>query len=81
MQVSRKLKTGKAFMDSQDNIDVFIGSDYYWDIYNYRRGCSWRGQIGSLRTADACPVVASLPPKNSVCEPVRQNDFCDVKPF
>ena len=32
MQVSRKLKTGKAFMDSQDNIDVFIGSDYYWDI-------------------------------------------------
>ena len=32
MQVSRKLKTGKAFMDNQDNIDVFIGSDYYWDI-------------------------------------------------
>ena len=28
----------------------------------------------SLRTADAFPVVASLPPKNSVCEPERQND-------
>ena len=35
----------------------------------------------SLRTADAFPVVASLPPKNSVCEPERQNDFRDVKPF
>ena len=35
----------------------------------------------SLRTADAFPVVASLPPKYSVCEPERQNDFCDVKPF
>ena len=34
-----------------------------------------------LRTADAFPVVASLPPKNSVCEPERQNDFRDVKPF
>ena len=32
----------------------------------------------SLRTADAFPVVASLPPKNSVCEPERQNDFRDV---
>ena len=31
--------------------------------------------------ADAFPVVASLPPKNSVCEPERQNDFRDVKPF
>ena len=29
----------------------------------------------SLRTADAFPVVDSLPPKNSVCEPERQNDF------
>ena len=27
------------------------------------------------RTADAFPVVASLPPKISVCEPERQNDF------
>ena len=36
---------------------------------------------GSLRTADAFPVVASLPLKNSVCEPERQNDFRDVKPF
>ena len=36
---------------------------------------------GSLRTADAFPVVASLPPKNSVCEPEQQNDFRDVKPF
>ena len=35
----------------------------------------------SLRTVDAFPVVASLPPKNSVCEPKRQNDFRDVKPF
>ena len=35
----------------------------------------------SLQTADAFPVVASLPPKNSVCEPGRQNDFRDVKPF
>ena len=33
----------------------------------------------SLRSADAFPVVASLPPKNSVCEPERQNDFRDVK--
>ena len=37
--------------------------------------------IHSLRTADAFSVVASLPPKNSVCEPERQNDFRDVKPF
>ena len=36
---------------------------------------------GSLRTADAFPVVASLPPKNSVCEPEQQNDFRDVKLF
>ena len=35
----------------------------------------------SLRTADAFPVVASLPPKNSICEPERQNDFRDVKPL
>ena len=35
----------------------------------------------SLRTADAFPVVASLPSKNCVCEPERQNDFRDVKPF
>ena len=35
----------------------------------------------SLRAADAFPVVTSLPPKNSVCEPKRQNDFRDVKPF
>ena len=33
----------------------------------------------SLRTADAFPVVASLPPKNS--EPERQNYFRVVKPF
>ena len=32
----------------------------------------------SLRSADAFPVVASLPPKNSVCEPEQQNDFHDV---
>ena len=35
----------------------------------------------SLRTADIFPVVASLPSKNNVCEPERQNDFRDVKPF
>ena len=38
-------------------------------------------KITSLRSADAFPVVASLPPKNSVCEPERQSDFRDVKPF
>ena len=32
-------------------------------------------ELCSLRTADAFPAVASLPPKNSVCEPERQNDF------
>ena len=35
----------------------------------------------SLRTADAFLVVASLPPKNIVSEPERQNDFLDKKPF
>ena len=35
----------------------------------------------SLRTADAVPVVSSLPPKNNVCEPERQNDIRDVKAF
>ena len=35
----------------------------------------------SLRTADTFPVVASLPSKNSVCEPERQNDFREIKPF
>ena len=35
----------------------------------------------SLRSADTFPVVASLPPKNSVCEPEQQNDFHDVEPF
>ena len=35
----------------------------------------------SLRTADVFPVVVSLPPKNNVCEPERQNDFHGVKPF
>ena len=35
----------------------------------------------SLRSADAFPVVASLPPKNSVCEPERLNDFRDVRTF
>ena len=42
---------------------------------------SYSPSFNSLRTADAFPVVASLPPKNSVCEPERQNDFRDVKPF
>ena len=35
----------------------------------------------SLRTADEFSVVASLPPKNNVCEPERQNDIGDVKAF
>ena len=35
----------------------------------------------SLRAADVFPVVASLPPKINICEPERQNDFRDVKPF
>ena len=35
----------------------------------------------ALRTADAFPVVTSLPLKNNVCEPERQKDFRDVKPF
>ena len=35
----------------------------------------------SLRTADVFPVVTSLPSKNNVCEPERQNDFRDVKPL
>ena len=35
----------------------------------------------SLRTADVFPVVASLPPKNNVCQPERQNDIRDVKAF
>ena len=34
-----------------------------------------------MRTADAFPVVASFPPKSIICEPERQNDFRDVKPF
>ena len=34
-----------------------------------------------LRTADVFPVVASLPSKINVCEPERQDDFRDVKPF
>ena len=35
----------------------------------------------TLRTAGELPVVASLPAKNNVCEPERQNNFRDVKPF
>ena len=35
----------------------------------------------NMRTADVFPVVASLPPKNNVCEPQRQNDIRDVKAF
>jgi len=35
----------------------------------------------SLQTADVFPVVASLPPKNNVCEPQRQNDFREVELF
>ena len=38
-------------------------------------------QVSSLRTADVFPVVASLPPKNNVCESEQRNDFRDVKPF
>ena len=39
------------------------------------------GKSASLRTADAFPVVASLPPKNSVCDLELQNDFRDVISF
>ena len=35
----------------------------------------------SLRTADVFAVVASVPPKNNVCEPERQNDFRGLEPF
>ena len=38
-------------------------------------------KVACNRTADVFPVVASLPPKNNVCEPEWQNNFCDVKPF
>ena len=38
-------------------------------------------RFSSLRTEEAFPVIASLPPKNSVCEPERENDFRVVKPF
>ena len=47
---------------------------HLWNVHK-------RPVVCSLRTADAFPVVASLPPKNSVCEPERQNDFRDVKPL
>ena len=40
-----------------------------------------RMSLYELFGLDAFPVVASLPPKNSVCEPELQNDFRDVKPF
>ena len=40
--------------------------------------CLW---VASLRSADVFPVVASLPPKNNVCEPEQQNDFRDLKAF
>ena len=43
---------------------------------------AWHRTIGnSLWTADIFPVVASLSPKNNVCERDRQNDFHDLKPF
>ena len=35
----------------------------------------------SLRTADVFAVVASVPPKNNVCEAERQNDFRGLEPF
>ena len=38
-------------------------------------------QLLACEAPDAFPVVASLPQKNSVCEPERQNDFSDVKPL
>ena len=40
-----------------------------------------RMSLYELFVLDAFPVVASVPPKNSVCEPELQNDFRDVKPF
>ena len=64
--------------DSRDQNAITIGMDL-WDDPSLRK--SFCSPVVSLRTADAFPVVASLPPKNSVCEPERQNDFRDVKPF
>ena len=56
-------------------MDITDVGELVWSVIIAGRGG------GSLRTAGAFPVVASLPPKNSVCEPQRQNDFRDVKPF
>ena len=58
----------------------FIALYIFRSLQSIIRFDIWHISI-SLRTADAFPVVASLPPKNSVCEPERQNDFRDVKPL
>ena len=40
-----------------------------------------RDKRGSLRTADVFPVVASLPPKNNVCDLELRYDFHDVSAY
>ena len=52
---------------------------YFWKAVTYVFFA--RISLYELFVLDAFPVVASLPPKNSVCEPEQQNDFRDVKPF
>ena len=37
--------------------------------------------LASLRTEDVFPVVASLPPKNDVCDPELRYDFHDVSVY
>jgi len=72
-----------------ENLAIFYctGSRVRFDERIHR---TWNGLTGilfmspirsSLRTADAFPLVASLPPKNSVCEPERQNNFPWRKTF
>ena len=49
------------------------------NLMSAKRRLGWKEC--SLRTADVFSVVASLPSKNNVCKPERQNDFRDVKPL
>ena len=71
----RRLKLLRGSIFGVRIMDITDVGELVWSVIIAGRGG------GSLRTADAFPVVASLPPKNSVCEPERQNDFRDVKPF
>ena len=56
------------------NKSNILVADYWTELFGGRNASLYKAPH-SLRTADAFPVVASLPPKNSVCEPDRQNDF------